>query len=174
VNGPLPWAEELAAEAASTSSQTVTILFLTEAETAMTAIPFEVRQIDHLVLRVRDVEAMRAFYCDVLGCREDRRQDAIGLLQLRAGASLIDLVSLDGKLGRMGGAGPGGEGRNVDHFCLRVDPFDREAILRHLLAHGVRVGEYGSRYGAEGEGPSQYLFDPEDNLVELKGPPGPA
>ncbi|MFL6592129.1 MAG: VOC family protein [Luteimonas sp.] len=140
----------------------------------MTELPFHVRHIDHLVLRVRDVEAMRAFYCDVLGCREERRQDEIGLLQLRAGSSLIDLVRLDGKLGRMGGAGPGVEGRNVDHFCLRVEPFDRAAILAHLRAHGVRIGEYGSRYGAEGEGPSQYLFDPEGNLVELKGPPDAA
>jgi len=140
----------------------------------MADIPFDVRQIDHLVLRVRDIDAMRAFYCDVLGCREERRQDEIGLLQLRAGASLIDLVSLDGRLGRMGGAAPGVEGRNVDHFCLRVEPFDRDAILMHLQAHGVRVGDYGSRYGADGKGPSQYLFDPEGNLVELKGPPGPA
>ena len=133
--------------------------------------PFALRQLDHLVLRVRDVAAMEAFYCDVLGCSVERRQDAIGLLQLRAGASLIDLVSLDGKLGRMGGAGPGAEGRNVDHFCLRIEPFDRDALLAHLQAHGVRIGEFGSRYGAEGEGPSQYLFDPEGNLVELKGPP---
>ena len=140
----------------------------------MTAIPFQVRQIDHIVLRVRDAGAMRAFYCDVLGCREERRQDGIGLLQLRAGASLIDLVALDGELGRIGGAGPGADGRNVDHFCLRVEPFDRDAILQHLQAHGVRIGEYGSRYGAEGEGPSQYLFDPEGNLVELQGPPDTA
>lgn len=140
----------------------------------MAGIPFDVRQIDHLVLRVRDIDAMRSFYCEVLGCREERRQDEIGLLQLRAGASLIDLVSLDGTLGRMGGGAPGAEGRNVDHFCLRVEPFDRDAILGHLQAHGVRVGDFGSRYGAEGEGPSQYLFDPEGNLVELKGPPGAA
>jgi glyoxylase I family protein len=136
--------------------------------------PFVLRQLDHLVLRVRDVALMQAFYCDVLGCSVERRQDAIGLLQLRAGASLIDLVSLDGKLGRMGGAGPGAEGRNVDHFCLRIEPFDRDALLAHLQAHGARIGEFGSRYGAEGEGPSQYLFDPEGNLVELKGPPDPA
>ena len=75
-----------------------------------------------------------------------------------------------GSLGRLGGAAPGTEGRNVDHFCLRVEPFDREAIAAHLHAHGVRLGTYGTRNGAEGEGPSQYLFDPEGNLVELKGP----
>ena len=129
------------------------------------------QQIDHVVLRVRDGEAMVAFYCDVLGCSVERRQDGIGLLQLRAGGSLIDLVSVDGKLGRMGGTAPGTEGRNLDHLCLRVDPFDRDAIAVHLQAHGVRLGEFGSRYGAEGEGPSQYLFDPEGNMVELKGPP---
>ena len=137
----------------------------------MTAIPFEVQQIDHIVLRVRDSAAMEAFYRDALGCAVERRQDAIGLVQLRAGRSLIDLVAVDGKLGRMGGAAPGAEGHNVDHLCLRVEPFDRDAIVAHLQAHGARIGDFGSRYGAEGEGPSQYLFDPEGNMVELKGPP---
>ncbi|UHQ24620.1 VOC family protein [Lysobacter sp. 5GHs7-4] len=137
----------------------------------MSAPPFRLLQLDHVVLRVRDPEAMVAFYLEVLGCSVERRQDEIGLIQLRAGQSLIDLVGIDGKLGRMGGAAPGVEGRNMDHLCLRADPFDRDAILAHLHAHGVRIGDFGSRYGAEGEGPSQYLFDPEGNLVELKGPP---
>lgn len=136
-----------------------------------TNLPFAIRQIDHVVLRVRDVAAMQAFYCNVLGCSIERHQDAIGLLQLRAGTSLIDLVDIEGKLGRLGGAAAGVEGRNMDHLCLRVDPFDQAAIVRHLQANGARIGEYGSRYGAEGEGPSQYLFDPEGNMVELKGPP---
>ena len=135
--------------------------------------PFRLQQIDHVVLRVRDAAAIQAFYCDVLGCRVERRQDEIGLVQLRAGASLIDLVAVDGKLGRPGGAAPGPEGRNLDHLCLRVDPFDRDAIAAHLRAHGARSGDFGLRYGAEGEGPSQYLFDPEGSLVELKGPPAP-
>lgn len=137
----------------------------------MSARPFQLMQLDHVVLRVRDTAAMIAFYCEVLGCTVERRQEAIGLVQLRAGASLIDLVDVDGKIGRMGGAAPGEEGRNMDHLCLRAQPFDREAIVAHLEAHGVRIGEFGSRYGAEGEGPSQYLFDPEGNLIELKGPP---
>lgn len=137
----------------------------------MASVPFQLQQIDHVVLRVGDLAAMQAFYCDVLGCTLERRQEAIGLVQLRAGASLIDLVPVDGKLGRMGGAAPGAEGRNMDHLCLSVAPFDRAAIAAHLGSHGVRIGEFGSRYGAQGEGPSQYLFDPEGNLVELKGPP---
>jgi len=132
---------------------------------------FAIRQLDHIVLRVRDLEAMRRFYMDVLGCTAEREQPGIGLYQLRAGASLIDLVTVDGKLGRAGGAAPGREGRNLDHFCLRIDPYD-EAFLREWLAQkGVAVGDTGQRYGAEGEGPSLYLSDPEGNTVELKGPP---
>jgi catechol 2,3-dioxygenase-like lactoylglutathione lyase family enzyme len=128
--------------------------------------------IDHLVLRVVDLDRMVRFYVDALGCSVERRQDAIGLVQLRAGRSLIDLVLVDGKLGRMGGAAPGAQGRNLDHFCLRVEPFDEAALRAHLAAHGVEAGKTESRYGAEGEGPSIYLCDPEGNVVELKGPPG--
>jgi catechol 2,3-dioxygenase-like lactoylglutathione lyase family enzyme len=129
--------------------------------------------LDHLVLRVVDLDAMVRFYVDTLGCSVERRQDEIGLVQLRAGQSLIDLVPVSGKLGRMGGAAPGVEGRNLDHFCLRVEPFDDAALRAHLAAHGVEAGKTESRYGAEGEGPSIYLSDPEGNVVELKGPPGP-
>ncbi|HET8877000.1 MAG TPA: VOC family protein [Casimicrobiaceae bacterium] len=130
-----------------------------------------IRDIDHLVLRVVDVEAMLAFYRDVLGCSIERRRDELGLVQLRAGRSMIDLVPVDGKLGRAGGAAPGSEGRNLDHFCLRVEPFDEPAIRRHLQAAGIAAGEAVPRYGAEGEGPSIYVTDPEGNMVELKGPP---
>ena len=134
------------------------------------SVPFRLRQLDHVVLRVRDVTAMRRFYCDVLGCTPELDQPGIGLFQLRAGASLIDLVDVNGKLGRNGGVAPGAEGRNVDHVCLSIEGYDEAAIVAHLQAHGIRVGETGSRYGAEGEGPSIYLFDPEGNMLELKGP----
>jgi glyoxylase I family protein len=130
-----------------------------------------IRDIDHLVLRIANLDKMLRFYCDALGCTVLRRQDEIGLVQLRAGRSLIDLVPVDGKLGRAGGAAPGAEGRNMDHFCLRVDPFDESAIRSQLARHGVAAGAVESRYGAEGEGPSIYLSDPEGNVVELKGPP---
>ena len=103
----------------------------------------------------------------------ERRADDLGLVQLRAGRSLIDLVPVDSPLGRAGGAPPGRGGRNVDHFCLRVEPFDETAIRRHLASHGVDAGSTESRYGAEGQGPSIYISDPEENVVELKGPPGP-
>ena len=131
----------------------------------------QVREIDHLVLRVVDLNTMIRFYCDILGCTIERRQDSIGLVQLRAGRSLLDLVPIDGELGRAGGAAPAREGRNLDHFCFRVEPFDESAIRRVLEAHGIATGATESRYGAEGEGPSIYVKDPEENVVELKGPP---
>jgi glyoxylase I family protein len=130
----------------------------------------QIGEIDHVVLRSSDIRAMQRFYCDVLGCHEERRLDDIGLVQLRAGASLIDLVSVDGTLGQRGGRAPTGEGHNMDHVCLRVENYDEPAILAHLRAHDVHIGERGLRYGARGKGPSIYLYDPEGNRVELKGP----
>ena len=130
-----------------------------------------IKGLDHVVLRVADLGRALHFYRNVLGCREERRVEELGLYQMRAGTALIDLVPLDGRLGRMGGAGPREEGRNVDHFCLQVDPFDAEAIAAHLERHGIDAGEVSTRYGAEGSGPSMYIRDPDGNTVELKGPP---
>lgn len=132
-----------------------------------------IREIDHVVLRVSDLERMIGFYRDVLGCEVAWRRPELGLVHLRAGRSMIDLVPVDGPLGRPGGAAPGSEGRNMDHVCLRVEPFDEGAIVAHLEAHGARVGEIRARFGAEGNGTSVYLRDPEDNVVELKGPSVP-
>lgn len=132
---------------------------------------FQILCLDHVVLRVADMPRMMRFYCNVLGCRVEREREELGLVQLRAGQSLIDLVDVAGTLGKQGGAAPASEGRNMDHLCLRIEPFDAGAIAAHLLAHGVVPGETKSRYGAEGEGPSMYITDPEENTVELKGPP---
>lgn len=136
-----------------------------------------IRGLDHLVLRIRDEKAMLAFYIEALGCVLEKRQDELGLIQLRAGAALIDLVPVDGPLGRRGGPPPhrgasqARDGHNLDHFCLCLAPFDEVAIRAHLAAHGIEAGETQQRYGAEGYGPSIYLQDPEGNTVELKGPP---
>jgi glyoxylase I family protein len=133
-------------------------------------VPFALRAIDHVVLRVRNLDASLHFYCDVLGCSLDKVQEKIGLWQVRAGSSLIDLVPLDGMLGKRGGASPGTEGRNLDHFALQIAPFDEAIIRKHLAAHDIDVVESGQRYGAEGTGPSVYVLDPDGNTVELKGP----
>lgn len=139
--------------------------------------PIPIRGLDHVVIRAKDVERMVAFYRDVLGCPVELVQEDIGLWQLRAGSALIDLVDVEGRIGREGGAPPGPEGHNFDHYCLEVDPWDPEAIRAHLKAHGADPGEVARRYGSKGYGPSIYLEDPEGNRLELKGPPeepGPA
>ena len=128
------------------------------------------RAIAHVVLRVSDLGKMARFYTAVLGARFERHQEAIGLYQRRVGTALIDLVPVSGQLGAAGGAAPGPEGRNVDHICFRVLPWNGEAILAELKSHGI-TAEIVSRYGAEGDGPSIYLSDPEGNALELKGPP---
>ena len=132
-----------------------------------------IRGLDHVVLRVADLERSKAFYRDVLGCPEEKWQPELGLLQMRAGNALIDMVDLNGKLGRMGGAPAGTEGRNVDHFCLQLAEFDEASLRAHLSAHGVEPGEVVQRYGAEGYGRSIYIRDPDGNTVELKAPPEP-
>jgi glyoxylase I family protein len=121
---------------------------------------FHVERIDHVVLRVRDLPAMVHFYEQALGFNVERRLDRLSLVQLRAGASLLDLIAA---------SRPDGEG-NMDHLCFRIDPFDRDAIVKRLTPLGISVGETVERYGAEGNGPSVYFHDPEGNQIELKGP----
>jgi catechol 2,3-dioxygenase-like lactoylglutathione lyase family enzyme len=132
--------------------------------------PIAILGLDHIVLRIRDKDRMVAFYTEVLGCAVDKDRPDLGLTHIRAGRALIDLVTLDGPLGRPGGEGPGPEGHNLDHFCLQVAPFDEAAIRAHLGRHGVEIVDSGERYGAQGDGPSLYIHDPEGNTVELKGP----
>jgi len=125
--------------------------------------PYRILHLDHVVIRARDPAALERFYVDVLGCTVERRQEKFGLTQLRAGGSLIDLIAAPDEA----------PGRNMDHLCLRIEPFDGKALATYFGAHGIEVGEVVPRYGAEGQGPSVYLHDPEGNQVELKGPPGP-
>ncbi len=131
--------------------------------------PINVALIDHVVLRVNDLDKMVKFYCDVLGCKLERGPGEFRLAQLRAGQSLIDLVDAAGPIGRKGGDAPDHSAPNMDHMCLRIDPWDNEAIEAHLRNHDVDAGPIGTRYGAAGMGPSLYLRDPEGNTVELKG-----
>lgn len=131
--------------------------------------PIKIEAIDHIVIRIVDLGKMLDFYCGVLGCEIERREENIGLIQLRAGSALIDLVPVDGELGAQGGAAPWNGGHNMEHFCLRLVHFDVEAISRYLNNSDVPPGEVKSRYGAQGQGPSIYIKDPEGNVVELKG-----
>lgn len=136
--------------------------------------PFSMLGLDHVVLRIRDLEKMKAFYMDVLGCTFVDHDTSNDLFQVRAGSALIDLVPITGKMGSAGGPPPGLDGHNVDHFAIQIEPYDDEAIREYLGARGVELGETRIRGGAEGEGPAIYIKDPEGNTVELKGPADPA
>lgn len=129
----------------------------------------EIFQIDHIVLRTSKLEQMLTFYCDVLGCKVERQTTAdVGLIQLRAGNALIDLVAADGKLGKMGGGPPTPTENNVDHFCLQLKTITEQEIINHLKSHNIAIGEFADRYGAQGMGRSIYIKDPERNTVELR------
>ena len=127
--------------------------------------------LDHVVLRVADVERARAWYAAVLGCKVERMLPSFGLTQLRTGSTLIDLLDVKGPIGKKGGAAPGAKRRNMDHFCMQLERFNEKKIVAHLKKHGIEPGKVERRYGALGHGPSMYLIDPDGNTLELKGPP---
>jgi len=121
------------------------------------------------VLRTDRYRELIDFYCDVLGCTLEREtSDEVELTQLRAGDSLIDIVNVDGELGKVSGPSPGEKGNNVDHFCLQIEPVGEEALKAYLLENGVEVEEFQDRYGAQGLGRSIYLKDIAGNTVELR------
>jgi glyoxylase I family protein len=129
--------------------------------------PFRLEGLDHVVLLVGDMEVAQRFYCDVVGCTVDRALPQYGMLQLRAGVSLIDLVDVSGAEGSW--ARPLVEGgRNMDHVCLATGGFEIDAMRAHLAAHGIEIAEEGIRYGASGDGYSIYFRDPFGNQIELK------
>ncbi len=125
--------------------------------------------LDHIVLRTDRYPELITFYCDVLGCvRERATSGGFGLTQLRAGAALIDVVDVNGQLGRAGGGPPGATDNNLDHFCLQIEPFDEGELIAYLDARGVEHSGFEDRYGARGFGRSIYLKDIVGNTVELR------
>ncbi|MDX1554647.1 MAG: VOC family protein [Xanthomonadales bacterium] len=129
----------------------------------------EIAGIDHIVLRTASPDALVTFYRDVLGCRIERQLPAeIGLIQLRAGSALIDIVPVESQLGRKGGGPPDPRARNLDHLCLQVRGMSEEQLAEWLGSHGIEAPEFERRYGATGFGNSVYVDDPDGNTVELK------
>lgn len=129
----------------------------------------EIAAIDHIVLRTSKIKAMLDFYCNVLSCTIERETTTeTGLTQLRAGSALIDLVTIESDLGKMGGGAPTKTENNLDHFCLQLKPISEIEIEKHLSELGIDVGSFHDRYGAQGIGKSIYIKDPEGNTVELR------
>ena len=128
-----------------------------------------IRTIDHIVLRTSQPQKMIDFYCRVLGCTLERTLPKdVGLSQLRAGNSLIDIVATDSQLGRSGGPPPTESGNNLDHFCLQIEAIKEDKLLAYLSDQGVTTSDFETRYGAQGLGPSIYIQDPDKNTIELK------
>ena len=132
------------------------------------AIPYRTKGLDHVVLRAKDIDKMLDFYRDVLGLPVAKHNKSLGLWHLTAGTSMIDLVDMYSPLGEAGGPTLS-EARNLDHLALKIAPFDEAAILAYLESNGIAAEPAKTRFGADGDGPSIYLSDPEGNGVELKG-----
>jgi glyoxylase I family protein len=133
----------------------------------MTSPPFELRAIDHVVLIVDDLERAVKWYAEVVGATEEGDLRQFGMVQLRSGASMIDLVDAASETG--GWAKPKVDGgRNMDHLCLEIGPVTKQAMQAHLKKHKLDVEEEGWRSGAKGEGYSWYIRDPWDHQIELK------
>jgi len=129
--------------------------------------------IDHIVLRTQNVESMVRFYSKVLACGVERTMPPeTGLIQLRAGQSLIDIVAVDSELGRAGGGPPSPSENNLDHFCLQIESISENDLYSWLELQGVDSGGFETRDGAEGFGPSVYINDPDGNIIELRCEPG--
>lgn len=125
--------------------------------------------IDHVVLRTNQYQALINFYCDIVGCAVERTTSPeFGLTQLRAGNALIDIVDVDGQIGKTGGAAPGKKGNNLDHFCLQVAPFEESELISFLDHNNVEHSEFQNRTGAQGMGRSIYIKDIAGNTVELR------
>lgn len=135
----------------------------------MTHPPFKLERLDHVVLLVRDMAEAQHFYEQVLGCTVDRSLPELGMIQLRAGASLIDLVDIGSAEGEWARPETQG-GRNMDHVCIATGPCTEQAMRGHLAHHGIAIVEEGIRYGANGDGMSFYISDPSGNQIELKSP----
>jgi catechol 2,3-dioxygenase-like lactoylglutathione lyase family enzyme len=114
---------------------------------------------DHLVLDVADVERSLAFYVDELGLEPVRvdewRRGEVLFPSVRVDATtILDLLA----------TAP--TGRNVDHLCLVVESQDLEALKQS--GRFTVVDGPGLRYGAQGDGTSLYVLDPDGNTVELR------
>ncbi|MBM3503192.1 MAG: VOC family protein [Alphaproteobacteria bacterium] len=141
-----------------------------------------VDRIDHVVLLVADLRRAARFYTEILGLRVERWREEIGLVQIRAGQSLIDLQLATGRRPKRTRSRPGQPARsamirapvNVHHIALTVKRLDGPRLKRHFAKLGIAASEPRKQYGADGMGWAMDVIDPDGNIVELKGPPDAA
>ncbi len=128
----------------------------------------KITELDHIVLRVRDVETSLRFYTQVLGLPAERveqwRAGEIRFPSARLNAdTIIDFFGSDQQpIGREGA-------KNQDHFCMVIEPTDMEELKTKFEGIGVDIqAGPGKRWGSHGDGISLYIYDPDDNVVELR------
>jgi len=142
----------------------------TEEQTAVQLQPLvKIREMDHIVLRVRDVEKSLHFYTEVLGLQPER------IAQFKAGEVRFPSVRLNDDtiidlfpspdMEPLARTAP----RNQDHFCMVIEPTNMDQLKREFQAMGIEIqAGPGPRWGAHGNGTSLYVYDPDDNVVELR------
>ena len=128
----------------------------------------KITELDHIGLRVKDVEASLRFYSELLGLKAERvdewRKGEIGFPSVRLNAdTLIDFFLSEKKVDNAD------KEINQDHFCLVIEPTDMEHLKTRLEELGVRIhAGPGKRWGAHGDATSLYMYDPDQNVVELR------
>lgn len=127
-----------------------------------------ITEMDHIVLRVKDVEESLRFYSELLGLPVERveqwRAGEVRFPSVRINAdTIIDLFASDQETISKEGA------RNQDHYCMVIEPTDMEALKAgfEALGVGIQAGP-GKRWGSHGDGISLYIYDPDNNVVELR------
>ena len=127
----------------------------------------KITEMDHIVLKVRDMDASLSFYHEVLGLKVERleeyRAGKVGFPSVRLNQdTIIDLSSspdmppLEQKA------------RNMDHFCMVVEPMDLDSLVADCDARGIQILQKGQRWGAHGMATSIYIQDPDSNTIELR------
>ena len=128
----------------------------------------KITEMDHIVLRNKDVEESLRFYTDVLGLQAERvaewRAGEVRFPSARINAdTIIDFFGTDqDPIGKDGV-------KNQDHFCMVIEPTDMEELKAKFEAMGgeIQAGP-GKRWGSHGDGISLYIYDPDGNVVELR------
>ncbi|WP_394175942.1 VOC family protein [Thalassotalea litorea] len=128
------------------------------------------QHIDHIVLNAQQSpQEMLNFYCQVLGCVVERQEPEFHLTQLRAGFSIIDLLTGPNQAEHIQAAKDIDRSKpNVDHFCLTVNETIDAQLLEWFADHGIECSDIHDNYGAQGFGESVYIKDPLGNTIEIK------
>lgn len=135
-----------------------------------TQTPFNVVGLDHVVILVTDMQKALDFYQGILGLPHGYAFPDIAMEQLWVGTELLVLIDISTPKGA-GAIPPVSGGRNMDHFCISLVPYDKDALRAYLVDQGVEIVNEAFHSGARGMGEAIYVLDPFGNKVELKGPP---